>query len=403
MAVGRTYDRRGRGRGYPRQRQPAARRVRPEDVAVGLSLEEVQGLVGPMFDAQAHGTQDVYQKHWQYFLRWYGRRRAPGPEVSPNVQSGELRSGELQSGEVQSVNVQSGERQSGEPLSRKLQLAEVTTNHFRVYLKTNRENRHRSVSWLCCAVAAVRMALEYERLDHRIDWDLVSSDMRKYRTRGPKRERGVDGITRELFELIEAAAPRPMDGEWSERTMRRAAFDVALIALMRDCLLRRSEAAAVTWGDIKVEVTPGHVYGVLSIPHSKVDQAGKGDVVYVHVSTLARLHQMAKACGRDPNDPGQLVFDMSPGQMARRIKSACAHAGLMGKFSGHSPRVGMAVDLATYNTPLVGVMQAGRWRMPATVLRYIRGIAVGKGAVARYHHRLNRVAMSGPVAPKEWE
>ena len=89
--------------------------------------------------------------------------------------------------------------------------------------------------------------------------------------------------------------------------------------------------------------------------------------------------------------------------MARRIKKACAHAGLLGKFSGHSPRVGMAIDLATYDTPLVGVMQSGRWRIPSTVMRYIRSIAVGDGAVSRLHRRWNRVAMSGPVPAEEWK
>ena len=35
----------------------------------------------------------------------------------------------------------------------------------------------------------------------------------------------------------------PRLGEWDEKTNRRAALDVALVSLMRDCLLRRSEAA----------------------------------------------------------------------------------------------------------------------------------------------------------------
>ena len=280
----RTYGGRRKGRNHWRQREPAARRVRPEDVAVGLSLEEAQDMVGDMFDSKADGTRNVYDKHWTYFCRWYGRLR---------VELSEL----------------------GADHKRRLNLSEVATDHVRVYLKTNLANRHRSVSWLCCAAAAVRGALEFDRLEHQVDWELVGSDLRRYRrkaarTRLPK---GADGITRELFELIEAAAPRPMDGEWSERTMRRAAFDVALIALMRDCLLRRSEAAAVTWGDIKVEVTPGHVYGVLSIPHSKVDQAGKGDVVYVHVSTLASCIRWPSGLRPGPEQSGSARLRHEPG------------------------------------------------------------------------------------------
>ena len=366
---------RRKGRNYWRRREPVVRRVNPEDVAVGLSLEEVQDMVGPMFDSKADATKDVYDKHWIYFVRWYRRLRLEAPEL-------------------------------GADHVRPLKWSELVTDHVRVYLKTNRANRHRSVSWLCCAVAAIKGALEFESLEDQVDWELVGSDLRKYRRKDRTIPKGVDGITRELFEMIEAAAPRRMKGEWPDRTRRRAAFDLALIAIMRDCLLRRSEAAAITWGHIKVEHKPGHVYGVLTIPFGKTDQYGKGEVAYIDISTLARLQQMAVACGKDPSNPKQLVFEMSPQQMARRIKKACAHAGLtkqIGKFSGHSPRVGMAIDLATYNTPLVGIMQSGRWRIPATVMRYIRSIAVGDGAVARLHRRWNRVAMSGPVPAEEWK
>ncbi len=372
MAGRRAYRGMRKGRNYWRRREPAARRVKPEDVAVGLTVEEVQDMVGPMFDSKADGTQDVYRKHWRYFGRWYGRLRLEMPEL-------------------------------GADHFRSLKLSELVTDHVRVYLKTNRANRHRSVSWLCCAVAAIRGALEFEHLEHQVDWNLVGSDLRKYRRKDRTLPRGVDGITRELFEMIEAAAPRRMDGEWTDLTRRRAAFDLALIALMRDCLLRRSEASAVRWGHVKVERKLGHVYGVLTIPYGKTDQYGNGEVAYIHISTLARLQEMAVACGKDPTNPKQLVFGLSPGQMARRIKKACAHAGLMDKFSGHSPRVGMAIDLATYDTPLVGIMQSGRWRIPATVMRYIRSIAVGDGAVSRLHRRWNRVAMSGPVPAEEWK
>ena len=359
MVGRRTFGGRQKGRNYGGRPEPVARRVNPEDVAVGLSLEEVQDVVGSKYDSKGEGTQGVYEKHWRYFVRWYRRRR--------------------------------------------IEFAELETDHVRVYLKTNRANRHRSLSWLCCAVAAIRGGLEFDRLDQKVDWELVGSDLRKYRRKDRTSPKGVDGITRELFEMIEAAAPRPMKGEWPDLTGRRAAFDLALIALMRDCLLRRSEAKEVTWGHIKVERKLGHVYGVLTIPNSKTDQFGSGEVAYIHISTLARLQQMAVACGKDSSDLKQPVFGMSPRQMARRIKRACAHAGLMGKFSGHSPRVGMAIDLATYDTPLVGVMQSGRWRIPATVMRYIRSIAVGDGGVARLHRRWNRVAMSGPVPAEEWK
>ena len=67
MAGRRAYRGMRKGRNYWRRREPAARRVKTEDVAVGLTVEEVQDMVGPMFDSKADGTQDVYRKHWRYF------------------------------------------------------------------------------------------------------------------------------------------------------------------------------------------------------------------------------------------------------------------------------------------------------------------------------------------------
>ena len=146
------------------------------------------------------------------------------------------------------------------------------------------------------------------------------------------------------------------------------------------------------WGDITVERTPGLVFGVLNIPFSKTDQYGDGAVGYLSLDTLARLQEMAAACGRDPSDKNQSVFGIGEAQVARRIKAACEHAGLPGKFSGHSCRIGMAIDLALGNSSLAELMQSGRWRIPATLIRYIRSIAVGQGAVSRWSQPRRRGA-----------
>ena len=339
----------------------------PDVVPVGLTLAELQAVAGNMFDDVADGSRNVYERHLEYFAAW----REP----------------------------------------RGISLPMLETTHIKVYLeeKTNEIERKRkeegnpdpaslSVSWMYCAVAAIKKALEWKRLDDRVDWDDIAHKIRLYRKKSRHRPAGVDGITRELFDIILASAWRPRDGEWEAKTAHRAAFDAALISLMRDCLLRRSEAAAVKWGDIKVEITPGHAYGVLTIPFGKTDPFGNSDVGYVHISTMARLHEMAALRGRDISRPDQLVFGIGEKQVANRIKAACDHAGLMGRFSGHSCRVGMAIDLATYNTPLVGIMQSGRWRIPKTVMKYIKSIAAGDNAVAQLHASWDGKKTPRPVA-----
>lgn len=317
--------------------------LNPEDIPPGLFLAEVEAVLGDLFDSVAEGTDGVYKKHLRYFASWC----------------------------------------DGRTIAR----TQVVTEHVQVYLREARENRRVSVSWQGCAAAAIKKALAWDGRADAVDWDSVAAQLRIYRKWDRQQPAQVDGITREYFELLEAAAWHPMEGEWPEKTARRATLDLALIAVMRDSLLRRSEAAAMRWGDITVERRPGHVYGCLKVPFSKTDQFAVGEVGYLQLSTLVRLQEMAVACGRDPSDSDQLVFGLGEAQVARRIKAACHWAGLPGRFSGHSCRVGMALDLGANDTELVGIMQSGRWRNPRSVVGYLRRTTVEKGAVARLYKR----------------
>ena len=315
--------------------------VQQESIPVGLTLADVEGIRGGVFDSVSQGTKGVYEKHLGYFAAWCDGRGIPWDQV--------------------------------------------VTDHVKVYLREKRKNGMLSLSWLGCASGAVKKALLWEGRAGAVDWDEVSRQLKAYRKRDRLQPASVEGLTWEYFELVEAAAWIPYKGEWPEKTARRATLDIALISVMRDSLLRRSEAAALVWGDITVERTPGLVFGVSNIPFSKTDQEGNGAVGYLSLDSLVRLQEMAAACGRDPSDENQSVFGIGEAQVARRIKAACEHAGLPGKFSGHSCRVGMAIDLALGNSSLAELMQSGRWRVPATVIRYIKSIAAGQGAVAQYH------------------
>lgn len=81
------------------------------------------------------------------------------------------------------------------------------------------------------------------------------------------------------------------------------------------------------------------------------------------------------------------MFPPTPDHISRRIRTLAARAGLGAGYSGHSPRVGMAVDLARTGTGLTQLMQAGRWRSSVLVARYTEQIAASRNAVARYYHQ----------------
>ena len=59
---------------------------------------------------------------------------------------------------------------------------------------------------------------------------------------------------------------------------RRGLVDVALASVMRDGLLRVSEAAALRWGDVELA---GDGSGRIRIPESKTDQEAEGVVLYL--------------------------------------------------------------------------------------------------------------------------
>ena len=330
-------------------------------VPVGLTLEEVQGVAPKKLAGLAESTVETYEYLAGYFEDWCRRRD--------------------------------------------LELEQVETLHLRVYLSearyrpelrvypkdAKRKPRPVSVTWLRSTIAAVKKTMKFARLDHRIQWDALSEwvkDEARVEKRAPV---SADGLNWELVELVTAAAHQPKKGEWDEKTNRRAAFDIALIRMMWSCLLRRSEAAGVTWGHITPALLRGHAYGVLNIPSSKTDKFGKGGVGYLHVENLALLQELAVACGRDPMKRDQFVFDICPRQIGVRIKQACEYAGKQtgnatlrrGHWSGHSPRIGAARDLMTHGAGLVGTMQAGRWERVETLSRYVRGIVIGDGAMAR--------------------
>ena len=320
-----------------------AERLESGDLPVGLTRGEVERAQPKLFDGLQPTTKDTYEKLASYFMEW-----CHGRQVDPK---------------------------------------DVETAHLAVYMQQARERPEGavSVSWLWGTLAAVRRDLKFKGLADRVNWEELADLVRGEHKAEKRAPVSADGLTWELIGRVVTAVWVPKPGEWPEKTRRRATFDTALILLMWGCLLRRGEAAGVRWGDISTEVVRGHAYGVLRIPFSKTDQTGRGEVGYIHVHTLVALQEMAHACGLDPSKPNQSVFGIGGRQISNRIKEACTHAGIPGRWSGHSPRVGASRDLMTYGFSLLETMQAGRWERPETVSRYVRSIAVGDGAMARLY------------------
>ena len=192
------------------------------------------------------------------------------------------------------------------------------------------------------------------------------------------------GLTSRCLEAIKRTAFQPRTGprgrkETEEAAEKRGAVDIALASVMRDAMLRRSEAAALRWADVEVR-SDGSAR--VNIRHSKSDQEGRGAVQFVGPPAARALRAIR------PKDAAaeDRVFGLTTGRaISNRIAAMANAAGLEGHFSGHSPRVGMAQDLAAACTELPALMVAGRWKSSRMPAHYASAELAGRGAVARYY------------------
>ena len=215
---------------------------------------------------------------------------------------------------------------------------------------------------------------------------------------GPVTERVLAGIRREArsrgrgqvapmrWEQADAAS------ELAESTGDRAGLrDAAILAVGSDALLRVSETCALDVGDLTVEPDGS---GRLTVRRSKTDQEGTGTVMYLGRSTVRRVEAWLDAAGhsegpmfRSLRRGGAVVPKRLSAQSVRVIiRERARAAGIEGRVSGHSLRIGAAQSLAAVGASLVEMQIAGRWASPLMPSYYARGQLASRGAVARYRY-----------------
>ena len=210
-----------------------------------------------------------------------------------------------------------------------------------------------------------------------------------------KQARPLDETAFAVIRRTAAIPRRKPDGtrEGLDEALARGAEDIAIISVMRDAMLRVGEAAALVWSDVR-EWSDGS--GRLYVRRSKTDQRAAGVLLYLGRQAMGDLERVRPRF----HDDDDLVFRLRIRQMSNRIAEACRAAGLGEGFSGHSPRIGMSIDLASDGSGLPDLQQAGRWKVASMPARYIRGIAAGDGAVARWHSKRDGDAGNGLLDEK---
>ena len=325
------------------------------DPKPGLTREDMALVKKSLQSTVSDGTKDVYRKHFGYFANWC--------------------------------------------LPRDIDPMEADAEYVQAYLSQMFWTQGLSISSVQCAASAIKKtwlwgdadASDDERKPRTsdCDWETVLDVVDGLRKVRRRRSTRATGLTWPLFQDVLKNVGKRMEGESARKAARRAAFDIALIAVMKDLMTRREATSELVWGDIEWKrSSEGKIFGVVTIPLGKTDRDGRPQMGYLCIDTLAYLQRMAELCGRDTRDRGQKVFGIGGRQISNRIRAACKHAGLKGNFSGHSPRRGTANDLKAIGASLLEIMQSGGWSSPKVAASYADGEALVDGTIARYHRMI---------------
>ena len=245
-----------------------------------------------------------------------------------------------------------------------------------------RFDRGSSPAYIRQAVTAIRWAARSRDEPDpvgRLGRAALRGAARKGRGRGLGQVKGLDHRAIERAATLAAA-----DGTL------KGIRDAAILRCGFDGLLRISEIGALRISDY--ERWPDGT-GRLRIRSSKTDQEGTGATLFVGVPTVDALERWLRRSRLSEDHLfvkchklGHAVPNSGPlhNQTLRQIiQRRAAAAGVQGRVSGHSLRVGCAQSLARRGASLTDLMTAGRWTSADTAASYVRREFAGRGVVAR--------------------
>lgn len=231
-------------------------------------------------------------------------------------------------------------------------------------------------------VAAVKWTAKHNGVaTNNLLFEITEKTLAGIRRKGKNRGRGqVDAMTWSEVERV----CRLAEADDTVAGLR----DSALIRLMSDCLLRISEAVAVNVEDVNCALT---------VHQSKTDHGAagvNGVTLFIGAPTRQAIRRYCEA----GNVTGGALFRwvhrgdnitdrrLTIDGVRKIIKRRARAAGVEGKISGHSLRIGSAVSLAQAGASVVNMQVAGRWKSPLMPAHYARAELAEQGAIARFKY-----------------
>ena len=233
----------------------------------GLSGEDIEGVRSLLSLRISENTKTSYRTQWQRFTRW-----AQSKGVCPLPADSEV-------------------------------VAAYLTNRMR-----KEGHKPSTLKAAASAIAFVhRMVGQDDPCDSQEVKGVLSGAVREM----GKEQKQAEALTAEALARIHAVVYEPLRSQGGRLESKgearwRGSVDMALMSLMRDGLLRVSEAADLIWRDLK-PVTDGT--GRLHIRRSKSDQEGEGAVMFVSAPTMVFMNAI---CGDAA--PDDSIFGLAAGR-----------------------------------------------------------------------------------------
>jgi len=151
-----------------------------------------------------------------------------------------------------------------------------------------------------------------------------------------------------------------------------------LLQLGYETMRRRSEICQFKFEDLQHHGNHRHA---LLLQHSKTDQYNQGKIIPISGELSEMISSWSLAIDQDS---GYILRSfkrnlstnpsLTPASINHILKDLQKQAGLnqIGELSGHSFRVGAAIDLLDKNIPLEKIMLRGGWKSETSAMRYLQ-------------------------------
>ena len=151
-----------------------------------------------------------------------------------------------------------------------------------------------------------------------------------------------------------------------------------LLRLGYESMRRRSEICRFRFED--VQVMKNNHYGII-LRQSKTDQFGIGKMIPISIELYQLIQRWSRKINQDKGfilrsfTKGLRVNEsLNPASLNQIVKSLQKRANInsIGELSGHSFRVGAALDLLERGISLERIMLRGGWKSDSSAMRYLR-------------------------------